>query len=864
MLLLSRPGGLPVLNTSSPSCDVFGVKMATRCPLVEPLRQFSIELDSWLVLQHPGWYNDSTLTSYHRQHVKNFTLLQGPLLAGGPSEAESNLTLIRVLPPCDPNSEATSSPAQFAFTTALVNMSAALVARLGGRASLAVEIAGPQVFLQAAQDGVKEDMKKMDEISLPLALLIFLGMLRSVRLLLLPMLNIAIVVCSAFTLMYPISLHMSVGSTVPSLMLSAAIATSIDYSLFLLSRFREELSNGRTPQRAVEIMMSAAGHTVLVSGTTLALCFAGLAGLPIEMLRTMGIGAGSVAALSVAVNLTLTPTLLLTFPTFFSSLEFGGCGCIGRLLGYETRTVPQLSQPLVFSNPPLFANASPAPAGEASMDVDNSILSHGMPKPPHTRRRPGLQVWARIAGFTTRYSVLTIICVLLAALPFLLKLPRLTISADFALLAPRGAPCTAAYNHLIRAFGAGAISPYQMLLTPRQRDRTVADQAFFDDANALLRYLSDQNASTGEPLVQYDWLASVTGFALPTELRVDRAMPRWIELSFANYTWLERRTMIFGFPVELGPELELLWRMQVSAIDGNRTMAVTIRYPQDPFSHAGAAWLQDMRTALLAASRDPQCRCNTTLDVESIQLAAGGTSILDAISAVYSHMPLVVGTIFSAAFIVILIAFRSLLVPLRAVASLALTAGWVYGILIWIYQDGALQWTGISALAPTASGICWIVPVITFAVIVGLGLDYDVRLRSKAEHAAHMPCRPLARTLLISDTAISNLNFSRPGFSLHAAGVSTYSSVRAAPGWRHEHGGNHAGTRQIGQHHHSCWRHHGDRFLRSSHECNAHAESDGSGLRYVGAPGHVCGAHVAAAGCHVSVGRVQLVATPHA
>ena len=61
--------------------------------------------------------------------------------------------------------------------------------------------------------------------------------MRSARLLLLPIINIVVLVAAAFALMYPVALYMDVGSTVPSLMLSVAIATSIDYSLFLLSRF---------------------------------------------------------------------------------------------------------------------------------------------------------------------------------------------------------------------------------------------------------------------------------------------------------------------------------------------------------------------------------------------------------------------------------------------------------------------------------------------------------------------------------------------------------------------------------------------------------------------------------------------------
>merc|ERR1719267_131700 len=103
-----------------------------------------------------------------------------------------------------------------AFTENFTTTVAKFVAKEGsdkdGRPMMEAQVAGMQSFVKAAQDGVREDMERMDTISFPLALLIFILMLRSVRLLL----------------------------------LSVSIATSIDYSLFLLSRYREEVEKGRT------------------------------------------------------------------------------------------------------------------------------------------------------------------------------------------------------------------------------------------------------------------------------------------------------------------------------------------------------------------------------------------------------------------------------------------------------------------------------------------------------------------------------------------------------------------------------------------------------------------------------------------
>jgi len=799
ILLLSR-GGRPVVNSSAPACRAHPKWLATRCPLAEPLDRFSARLEAWLTATLPsGAVNDSTLSSYHRYHRNNFTLLQTALLSSPAQPLGSNTTLMRLqVPPDRANAD---------FTKLLLDEVNRLVSDEGGADEVDARVTGMPAFIMAAQDGVKKDIEEMDTISFPLALLIFIIMLRSIRLLILPILNIGVVVSGAFALMYPIALHIDVGSTVPTLMLSVSIAMSIDYSLFLLSRFREEIESGRAVPKAVERMMGAAGHTVLISGTTLALCFGGITFLPLQMLRTMGIGAGATAALSVIVNLTLTPTLLLTFPNFFSDLEYNGFGCIARLLlptnpsstidigaasnistaplvvNYgSTDSLPQRDAPLP---PPdtlaahhAAAASSTTTAATAHMNGDSTAASSTpIPKalrhPHHGRiKRATQQCWGRVAGCTQRFAILTIVIIFLTALPFLLKLPKLTQTADFSLVTPRGAACSLAYNQVIQTFGSGADAPYQLLLTPRATTShmaaaaesanayaradagaaatstvasstvashaaadavasTVASQPFFDDTNALIRYLASRNASsTHGPLIELSWLMSVTGLHLPKWLTGgDKEV--WLPISYNNYTHLEGVTHIAGRPTQLGPELRMLWDQQVSKADGNRTMLLGVRLPFDPFGDQGKAWLQDMRNAMSDAATDPECECTTALDVEAMQLAGGGSGILDAIATVYEALPLMIGMIFSTAFAIILFAFRSLAVPLRAVVSIALTVGWVYGFLIWVYQEGGLAWTGIASLQPTPSGICWLVPVITFPVLVGLGLDYDVFLLTR-------------------------------------------------------------------------------------------------------------------------------------
>ena len=103
---------------------------------------------------------------------------------------------------------------------------------------------------------------------LEIALLVLAIMLANARLLLCTLANIACCITATVLVMTPIAASMNVSTEAPSLMIAVALALSVDYSLFLLSRFGEEVSAGRPVPLAVDTMLATSGHTVLVSGTT--------------------------------------------------------------------------------------------------------------------------------------------------------------------------------------------------------------------------------------------------------------------------------------------------------------------------------------------------------------------------------------------------------------------------------------------------------------------------------------------------------------------------------------------------------------------------------------------------------------------
>jgi RND superfamily putative drug exporter len=101
----------------------------------------------------------------------------------------------------------------------------------------------------------------------------------------------------------------TVSSTAPSLALMIGLAVGIDYSVFILSRYRSELAAGRAPQDAIGAALGTAGSAVVFAGVTVFIALAGLAVVGIPFLTVMGFSAAGAVAIAVLVALTLLPAV---------------------------------------------------------------------------------------------------------------------------------------------------------------------------------------------------------------------------------------------------------------------------------------------------------------------------------------------------------------------------------------------------------------------------------------------------------------------------------------------------------------------------------------------------------------------------
>jgi RND superfamily putative drug exporter len=96
---------------------------------------------------------------------------------------------------------------------------------------------------------------------------------------------------------YLVSNVATVSSTAPSLALMIGLAVGIDYSVFILSRYRSELTAGRASPEAVGVAFGTAGSAVVFAGVTVLIALAGLAVVGIPFLTVMGLSAAAAVAI---------------------------------------------------------------------------------------------------------------------------------------------------------------------------------------------------------------------------------------------------------------------------------------------------------------------------------------------------------------------------------------------------------------------------------------------------------------------------------------------------------------------------------------------------------------------------------------
>mmetsp|Transcript_37777 Transcript_37777/g.87327 ORF Transcript_37777/g.87327 Transcript_37777/m.87327 type:complete len:907 (+) Transcript_37777:78-2798(+) len=563
-----------------------------------------------------------------------------------------------------------------------------------------IALTGPLALFEATLKSTQQDLTTKDLFVLPVALLILGFRVRSWRLTLLTLVNVAITVAVSFAAFLPFATYVvEISPLAPSVMVFLSIAFSIDYSLFLFTRWTEELSRGKSAIEALHPMFLHSGEVVCLSGSILILCYLAVLLFPGKGFSSIGLGASLTILTAMLANLTVSPCAIAAFPRFFGAA--GGnrtWGCCAR--------------------------------GESR----------------HQR------FWFSWGKAVTSSTCVVIVPLLAYAvmLPICWQLVRYRENFDNSLTFPWSGEAADAYQELQRILTPGALSPIFIL-----QEGNVTSDAWFAGNRGLAERLMDSTSGTSFELVPKDFF----GLAVfPHPLN----QSRWIDLtwsaaaaarnpgSFSAAELLIGNASVCFVSSSICEAYRELW-MQLSS-PFNRSAILRISPPFDPYGSQMQPFLAALRKALpknSSVALDKESKLPDTTSVDSItplqrrtsrrlssrldagegepQLFSPLVIVFDIMEVIYARLPYILAAVFVSCFLCVSCVFKAACVPLKLFLTVVIPLCMVYGVAVLVYQDGMLNFLGLRQVQGT-NGLYWANPVFTTTILIGLALDYDIFL----------------------------------------------------------------------------------------------------------------------------------------
>lgn len=502
-----------------------------------------------------------------------------------------------------------------------------------------VYVTGKSPLLNDLVDQEEADLARAEHLGLPAAMVVLLLTSGTLIAAGVPVLLAVIGMIVAFGALGAATRVMEFNLFVPNIATMLGLGVGIDYSLLIVTRFREELAHVESPSAAGAVTVATAGETTFFSGATVILSLMGLLLVDAPIFHELAVGAAVTVAVMILGALTLVPATLVVIG---GRIERFALPIVGRY------------------------------AASQSMEIGG--------------------FWRRWASVVTEKPVLSIVAamIILLALTYPVTGLKLGLSTSTGELAQRsGAKGRKILEH---DFNAGLFSPIQVVVENPNGPLNDADL----DTVARLTANIDTMPQVAKVTSITDVMDHYAGNHQAATLGIAATIPRAAELID-----------------------------QIVNIDRGRNVAVIVVVPHDPPDADGATNLvRRLRHTVVP----------TTIGDAPVKVAVGGLSaqIVDISDESSEKLPLVGGFVVALAFVILAIAFRSLILPLKAIVMNLLSFGAAYGLLVLVFQQGV----GSGFLPFTPMGMTQVyLPLLTFAILFGLSMDYEVFLIGRMKEA---------------------------------------------------------------------------------------------------------------------------------
>jgi RND superfamily putative drug exporter len=192
---------------------------------------------------------------------------------------------------------------------------------VGERDGLVIRAGGPAVIYDQINQQTKHDLLRMEAIAIPLSFLVLVWVFGGLIAAALPMVVGLMAILGAMAVLRAIATFTDVSIFALNITAALGLALAIDYTLLIVSRYRDEISGGATPEAALVRTMCTAGRTVLFSAVTVALSLSALLVFPMYFLRSFAYSGIATVAFAVAAAVIVTPAAIVALGTRLDAFD---------------------------------------------------------------------------------------------------------------------------------------------------------------------------------------------------------------------------------------------------------------------------------------------------------------------------------------------------------------------------------------------------------------------------------------------------------------------------------------------------------------------------------------------------------------
>ena len=564
-------------------------------------------------------------------------------------------------------------------------------------------VTGAAAVYQDLEEASNEDIKRAEKYAFPFALLILLLAFGTVVAAGVPVLIGGVSVLTTLAVLYFVSGSYDMSVFVLTLSTMLGLGLGIDYALFFVSRFREELENYPVSE-AVSRTVTTAGRSIFFSGTAVLIGLSGLLFFPFMFMRSIGVAGVMVVFVSVAAALTLLPALL-------------------GVLGHRVNWLP--------------------------------VRRHG--------RSIGTGFWGRSAEVVMRHPLVVILLVATLLATLLYPVTHMKVGIPEASVLPEKYESRAGDDILKQNFEYAALNPMEIVATLPENPLgakgladakalgetiertgeianvesvyTVGEEAARSYAQRVAEARQDARAESDRRVEE-----AVKGELQSLRTRYGRVPPGAegrIRAEAERRASTEVAREVPELPEGVSTEGEISPQGVANFLDspqareskelqdaldsyvaGDRTLLQAVT-KANPYTEAAHAAVDEVRSVEAP---------------EGVSFLVGGLSAgqKDFISSLYGKAPYAAAFVLSVTYLILLVSFRSVFIPLKAVIVniLSLTAS--FGAIVFVFQDGNLS--GLLDFTPLGF-VDATLPILMFCTIFGVSMDYEVFLLSRIREA---------------------------------------------------------------------------------------------------------------------------------